>query len=103
MIVYRRGAEDWLVCVNAGNRQKDFEWLRAGEGPGCAVKNESDDWAQIAIQGPKAAGIVQRLSKDDLLGVKTFHFRPAEVAGRLLHRRPDRLHRRGRLRALLPP
>jgi aminomethyltransferase len=81
VIVYRRGAEDWLVCVNAGNRQKDFEWLRAGEGPGCAVKNESDDWAQIAIQGPKAAGIVQRLSKDDLLGVKTFHFRPAEVAG----------------------
>jgi aminomethyltransferase len=81
VIVYRRGAEDWLVCVNAGNRQKDFEWLRAGEGPGCAVRNESDDWAQIAIQGPKAAGIVQRLSKDDLLGVKTFHFRPAEVAG----------------------
>jgi len=81
VIVYRRSAEDWLVCVNAGNRQKDFEWLRAGEGPGCAVKNESDDWAQIAIQGPKAAGIVQRLSKDDLLGVKTFHFRPAEVAG----------------------
>ncbi len=81
VIVYRRGTEDWLVCVNAGNRQKDFEWLRAGEGPGVAVKNESDDWAQLAIQGPKAAGIVQRLSKDDLLGVKTFHFRPAEVAG----------------------
>jgi aminomethyltransferase len=81
VIVYRRSAEDWLVCVNAGNRQKDFEWLRAGEGAGCTVRNESDDWAQIALQGPKAAGIVQRLSKDDLLGVKTFHFRPAEVAG----------------------
>jgi aminomethyltransferase len=81
VIVYRRGTEDWLVCVNAGNRQKDFEWLRAGEGPGVTVKNESDDWAQLAVQGPKAAGLVQRLSKDDLLGVKTFHFRPAEVAG----------------------
>jgi aminomethyltransferase len=81
VIVYRRGAEDWLVCVNAGNRQKDFEWLRAGEGPGCTVKNESDDWAQLAIQGPKAPELVQRLSKDDLLAVKTFHFRPAEVAG----------------------
>jgi aminomethyltransferase len=81
VIVYRRGAEDWLVCVNAGNRKKDFEWLSAGEGPGCAVKNESDDWAQIAIQGPKAAAIVQKLSRDDLLAVKTFHFRPAEVAG----------------------
>jgi aminomethyltransferase len=81
VIVYRRGTEDWLVCVNAGNRQKDFEWLRAGEGPGCAVKNESDDWAQIAVQGPRAAALCQRLSKDDLLGVKTFHFRPAEVGG----------------------
>jgi len=81
VIVYRRGGEDWLVCVNAGNRQKDFEWLRAGEGPGCTVKNESDDWAQIAVQGPKAAALVQRLSKDDLLAVKTFHFRPADVAG----------------------
>jgi aminomethyltransferase len=45
------------------------------------VKNESDDWAQLAIQGPKAAALVQRLSKDDLLAVKTFHFRPADVAG----------------------
>ena len=81
VIVYRRGAEDWLVCVNAGNRQKDFEWLQAGEGPGCTVKNESDDQAQLAIQGPKAAALVQRLSKDDLLAVKTFHFRPADVAG----------------------
>jgi aminomethyltransferase len=81
VIVYRRGAEDWLVCVNAGNRQKDFDWLHAGGGPGCTVENESDGWAQLALQGPKAAAIVQKLSRDDLAGVKTFHFRPAEVAG----------------------
>jgi aminomethyltransferase len=81
VIVYRRGVEDWLVCVNAGNRQKDFEWLRAGEGPGVAVRNESDDWAQLALQGPKAAAIVQRLTKTDLARIPTFHFAPAEVAG----------------------
>jgi aminomethyltransferase len=81
VIVYRRGREDWLVCVNAGNRQKDFEWLRAGEGPGVTVKNESDEWAQLAIQGPKAAGIVQKLSRQDLSAVQPFHFKPAEVAG----------------------
>jgi aminomethyltransferase len=81
VIVYRRGSEDWLVCVNAGNRQKDFEWLKAGEGPGVAVKNESDDWAQLALQGPKAPAIVQRLTKTDLSKIRTFHFAPAEVAG----------------------
>ncbi|MGB8929912.1 MAG: glycine cleavage system aminomethyltransferase GcvT [Anaeromyxobacteraceae bacterium] len=81
VIVYRRGAEDWLVCVNAGNRQKDFEWLRAGEGPGVTVTNESDDWAQLALQGPKAPVIVQRLTKTDLSKVATFHFASAEVAG----------------------
>jgi aminomethyltransferase len=81
VIVYRRGSEDWLVCVNAGNRQKDFEWLKAGEGPGAAVKNESDDWAQLALQGPKAPAIVQRLTKTDLSKIQTFHFAPAEVAG----------------------
>ena len=81
VIVYRRGTDDWLVCVNAGNRQKDFEWLRAGEGPGVTVRNESDDWGQIAVQGPKAPGIVQRLTKLDLSKVQTFHFAAAEVAG----------------------
>jgi aminomethyltransferase len=81
VIVYRRGAEDWLVCVNAGNRQKDFEWLRAGEGPGVTVTNESDDWAQLALQGPKAAAIVQRLTRTDLAKVESFHFTAAEVAG----------------------
>jgi aminomethyltransferase len=81
VIVYRRGAEDWLVCVNAGNRQKDFEWLRAGEGPGVTVRNESDDWAQLALQGPRAPGIVQRLAKSDLSKLPPFHFAPAEVAG----------------------
>jgi aminomethyltransferase len=81
VIVYRRGAEDWLVCVNAGNRQKDFEWLRAGEGPGASVKNESDDWAQLALQGPKAVAIVQRLTRTDLSRIATFHFAGAEVAG----------------------
>jgi len=81
VIVYRRGVEDWLVCVNAGNRQKDFEWLRAGEGPGVTVQNESDDWAQLAFQGPKAAAILQGLSRTDLSTIPTFHFAPTEIAG----------------------
>jgi len=80
VVVYRRSAEDLLVCVNAGNRQKDFEWLRDHAG-GAQVANESDDWAQIALQGPKAQAILQPLTAADLSKLKAFRFTEGEVAG----------------------
>jgi aminomethyltransferase len=80
VVVYRRSAEDLLVCVNAGNRQKDFEWLRDHAG-GAHVANESDDWAQIALQGPKAHAILQPLTATDLSKLKAFRFAQGEVAG----------------------
>ncbi|HEY6105861.1 MAG TPA: glycine cleavage system aminomethyltransferase GcvT, partial [Anaeromyxobacteraceae bacterium] len=80
VVVYRRSGEDLLVCVNAGNRAKDFEWLK-GNARGAEVKNESDDWAQLALQGPLASKILQRLTRSDLAGIKTFRFAPGEVAG----------------------
>ncbi len=43
VVVYRRSAQDLLVCVNAGNRDKDYAWLRDHAG-GADVTNESDDW-----------------------------------------------------------
>jgi aminomethyltransferase len=80
VVVYRRSAEDLLVCVNAGNRQKDFEWLRDHAG-GAQVTNESDDWVQIAIQGPRAQAILLPLTRADLPGLKPFWFTEGEVAG----------------------
>jgi aminomethyltransferase len=80
VVVYRRSAEDLLVCVNAGNRAKDFEWL-AGHAGGADVKNESDDWAQLALQGPLAAQLLQRLAKVDLSQLRSYRFTSGEVAG----------------------
>jgi aminomethyltransferase len=80
VVVYRRSAQDLLVCVNAANRQKDFEWL-AGHAGGADVKNESDEWAQLALQGPVAAAVVQRLTSTRLSGVGTYRFTTGEVAG----------------------
>ncbi len=79
-VVYRRAAGDLLVCVNAANRAKDFEWLRAHAG-GADVANESDEWAQLALQGPLAAQLLQRLTKVNLSAMKTYRFAPGEVAG----------------------
>ncbi|BDG06144.1 glycine cleavage system aminomethyltransferase GcvT [Anaeromyxobacter oryzae] len=80
VVVYRRAANDLLVCVNASNRQKDFDWLAAHAG-GADVKNESDDWAQLALQGPKAAELLQRLTKVNLSQMKSYRFGHGEVAG----------------------
>jgi len=57
VVVYRRAADDLLVCVNAANRAKDFDWLREHAGD-ASVANESDDWAQLALQGPLAATVL---------------------------------------------
>jgi aminomethyltransferase len=80
VIVYRRSAEDLLVCVNAGNRQKDFDWL-ASHADGADVRNESDDWAQLAVQGPLAPQVVQRLTKTNLSALRPFRFAAGEVGG----------------------
>ena len=80
VVIYRRGAEDFLVCVNAGNRQKDFEWL-AGHAGDAEVRNESDEWAQLALQGPKAAQLLQRLCDLNLSLIKTYRFAQGIVAG----------------------
>ena len=80
VVVYRRAADDLLVCVNAGNREKDFEWLAAHAG-GAEVSNESDAWAQLALQGPLAAQLLQRLTKLNLSAMRSYRFAAGEVAG----------------------
>jgi glycine cleavage system T protein (aminomethyltransferase) len=80
VVVYRRAADDLLVCVNAGNRDKDFQWLASHAG-GAEVTNESDAWAQLALQGPLAAQLLQRLTKVNLSAMRSYRFAPGEVAG----------------------
>jgi aminomethyltransferase len=80
IVAYRFSPERIFICVNAGNREKDFEWMKANA-KGVAPSNQSDDWAQIAVQGPKAPGIVQRLTKTDLTPIATYRFAEGEVAG----------------------
>src|SRR5688572_2740152 len=83
VIVYRHSAERYLLVVNAGNIEKDLRWLVAqGPGPlGAAVKDRSDDYALIALQGPKAQEILQALAPYDLSSIKYYHFAAAEVDG----------------------
>ena len=80
VVIYRRSAEDLLVCVNAANRQKDFDWLKA-HAAGAEVTNESDQWGQVAVQGPKALAVLKKLTGTDLDAIKTYRHAPGAVAG----------------------
>lgn len=82
LVVYRFSPERIFICVNASNREKDFEWMKAEARGDCEVVNLSDEYAQIAVQGPKAAALVGRLTKAPLEGIKRYWFTSGEVAGK---------------------
>lgn len=74
IFVYRLGPDEYFLCVNAGNAERDFEWLSGLTHPDCAVKNESAQWAQIAIQGPRAVAIAARsFGEPKLAEIKKLH------------------------------
>jgi aminomethyltransferase len=80
VVAYRFSPEHILICVNASNREKDFAWMTENT-PRVQPVNRSDDFGQLAIQGPKAARIVQTLTDLPLESIATYRFREGTVAG----------------------
>ena len=82
LLIYRMGEEDYLLIVNAANTDKDYEWLCAHVSDDVALNNVSDEYAQLAIQGPNAECILQRLCDKPLEDIKFYRFRTdVRVAG----------------------
>ena len=82
VIVHRIGEDDYLLVINAGTREKDFNWVRQNSGGfGCKVENLSDDYTQIAIQGPEAVKLLQSLTDVDLSHLKFYWFTRGDVCG----------------------
>ena len=79
VVAYRFSTERILVCVNASNRAKDFAWM-SEHARGVKPIDRGDDYAQLALQGPKAAAILQRLTPLQLQGIGTYHFAEGAVA-----------------------
>lgn len=80
-IVYRHHGEWLRIVVNASNIAKDFAHFQEHVGGRCAITNNSDSVALIAVQGPKARDLVARLAGDALLQVPSFGFAAATLAG----------------------
>jgi len=81
LLVYRRAADSYLVVVNASNTPKDFDWARERATGQVRVADRSADYALIAVQGPKSAALLSRLSKPDPSDLPYYGFRDTEVAG----------------------
>jgi aminomethyltransferase len=82
VIVHRLGEDDYLLVINAGTREKDFSWVRDNTRQfDCKVEHLSDDFTQIAIQGPKAVDVLQKLTDADLSVVKFYWVTRGSLSG----------------------
>ena len=82
VIVHRLDEDDYLLVINAGTREKDVDWVRGNASQfNCQVENLSDDFTQIAIQGPKGVKLLQKLTDADLSAVKFYWVTRGTVCG----------------------
>jgi aminomethyltransferase len=82
VIVHRLGEDEYLLVINAGTREKDFNWVRDNTLQfACEVENLSDDFTQIAIQGPKGVDVLQKLTDADLSAVRFYWVTRGTVCG----------------------
>jgi len=82
LLVYRLAADEFLLVVNAGNRIEDFAWASAVPRDGVELADVSDDYALLALQGPRAAAILQPLTAVALDAIRYYGFARGEVDGR---------------------
>jgi aminomethyltransferase len=82
VIVHRLGEDEYLLVINAGTREKDFNWVRDNTRQfDCKVEHLSDDFTQIAIQGPEGVNLLQKLTDANLSAVKFYWVTRGTVCG----------------------
>src|SRR5262249_43448087 len=82
VIVHRLGEDDFLLVINAGTREKDIQWVRQNTANyDCVVEDLSDAYTQLAIQGPRAAELLQKSTDIDLSAIKNYWFTHGTVCG----------------------
>lgn len=82
LIVYKMAEEDYMLVVNASNIEKDWNWIRQFANEQVDMRNDSDSLCLFAVQGPKATGILQKLTPVDLQTIKYYHFAVGVFAGK---------------------
>ncbi len=81
LLVYCFGPEKFLMVVNASNIQKDWDWINKQNTPGAGLENVSDQFCLLAVQGPDAVKVLQKLTHVNLAEMKFYSFTTGELAG----------------------
>lgn len=81
LLVHKIADDHYMLCVNAGNMEKDFAWVKDNTAGNVDVKNTSFETSQLALQGPKAKAVLQKITPVDLSTVKFYWFTHGAVAG----------------------
>ncbi|MFD1163254.1 MULTISPECIES: glycine cleavage system aminomethyltransferase GcvT [Hwangdonia] len=81
LIIYKLKEQSYLLVVNASNIEKDWNWIQSKNDVGATMRNLSEDYALLAIQGPKAIEAMQALTSHDLSAIKFYNFVVGDFAG----------------------
>ncbi|MBV71245.1 MAG: glycine cleavage system protein T [Myxococcales bacterium] len=80
LVIYRYSEQRLLICCNAANREKDYAWIAENLEDAVAI-DRGDEFAQLALQGPKASAILQTLTEQNLADIKRYWFVDGSVCG----------------------
>ena len=81
LIVYKIKDQQYLLVVNASNIEKDWNWIQSKNDVGATMRDLSDDYSLLAIQGPKAIEAMQSLTSHDLSAINFYNFVVGDFAG----------------------
>jgi len=81
LLVYRYSATEYYLVVNASNIEKDWNWISQHNTFGVEMTNMSDDLSLLAVQGPNAIKVIQKLTSVDLSSMEYYTFKTGSVAG----------------------
>ncbi|NQX80621.1 MAG: glycine cleavage system aminomethyltransferase GcvT [Flavobacteriaceae bacterium] len=81
LLVYRIKSDEYMLVVNASNIEKDWNWIEKHNTFGVEMINSSDDYSLLAVQGPKAVKVLQKLTDINLSEIKYYTFSLGEFAG----------------------
>jgi aminomethyltransferase len=81
LIVYMLAENEYMLVVNGANVDKDFAWIKSQNSMGAELVDRSDDYALLAVQGPKAKETLQKLTETNLDEIGFYCFKSGELAG----------------------
>lgn len=81
LLVYHIAENEYMVVVNAANKEKDWNWIAKNNTYNATLTDRSDEIALLAVQGPEATEILQKLTDDDLSAIPFYTFKYGSIAG----------------------